>query len=256
MVIEGGDDLVLVPDGPDNVTFVHGLDQPWPGSEGWEKSILVRDIAHYTDIAAMFVFGLICLGLLINAASQFEFRLKPGAEKRRRRSIMGATAAGAVAVAAAGVLLSGAVTPQRQSNMTTAEITFTNPAPPQPGDPEPQVPCKMTVEGRGALPPGYGLAIAEQHIGDQEIDFESDVTWDNLHREWTAGITFGTANTVGYRYRLMAVVMPQQWESYLVKAVNWKRNQDTWWPQSGLPPNSTEVAEVTVRQISTTGCQS
>jgi hypothetical protein len=73
-------------------------------------------------------------------------------------------------------------------------------------------------------------------------------------KTWSADITLGTANTVGYHYRISVIVMPSDWESYLVTARNWKNPNNTWWPSAGRPPGAHEMDFITVQQGSAAGC--
>jgi len=214
-------------------------------------------------IAIICMAGLIFVGVLFYAFVPFKVtnRSLPSA-KRRMWAVGAATAVAAVLVPSAPALLtsSGRHAP-RASLGAIVNVSFTNPAQPLSGGTEPQVPCKMTVEGRGNVPPGYQLVLATQHVGDstrngdQEIDFESDVQWDTVSKTWSAGVTFGTKSTIGFHYRLSAVIVPAALLTYLVRAVNWKKENETWWPQSGLPPGSRQASTLTVEQISATGCK-
>jgi hypothetical protein len=144
------------------------------------------------------------------------------------------------------------------SQLSSIKITY--PDHPISGEPDPQVPCKLTVRGSGIPPAGESLAVGEQHVadaqrsGDQEVDFESDVQQYQSSKTWSADITLGTRNTVGYRYRISVIVMRSDWESYIVTARNWGKPQDTWWPSTGPPAGARELDSTTVEQSSAAGC--
>jgi hypothetical protein len=210
------------------------------------------------------------LGVIAYGFAPFKLAARPALPPARRRlwavgtcaTLFGALAALAIATApptspAPTSGPSGPSSPLAPSGTPQpSDLKITSPGHLIPGQPDAPAPCSLTVRGTGAPPAGQRLAVGAQQVagvknaGDQEVDFESDVqqyragtTWN-----WSASITLGGADTVGYRFRVSLIEVPAAWESYIVRTRNWDKPQDTWWPSDGPPPGARELDSVIVDQ--------
>lgn len=207
-------------------------------------------VAIVAGCALLFVAGLATfLGILPLDLSNVH--LKP--HRKPAKMPIRWTAAG-VAAAAAGVLVAPAValaheTPVGRSSTSAVsgrQVSFTNPAHQQPGDPLPVIGCgRQQVQLQGALPPGETIVVGSKSADATRMQVESDPQWDQADSRWDAVITI--SNTwKPVAYRLTAYVISKAWVAYMRTAAD-GNSGNTWWWAATAPPDTPAADQVTIQ---------
>ena len=206
----------------------------------------LHEIPLWVDIAALVISAPVVLGSVTEAATPFQVRV-------RRRKVSVKYRVGALSLLAAFLTVmvaaaTGLPSPAPHRNRY-AHLTFAEPAQPPDGGPA-LVSCHTPVILHGSVPHGDVIALASSQIGRTVLYFESAVVPGPNTNDWSGSVTLGNATSVNDRFTIYAIVMPRQWESYLVKSVNWSpaRSGDTDWAESSLPPGSLTAASRIVQQ--------
>jgi hypothetical protein len=210
----------------------------------------LQKLPLWVNIAALIISAPLVIGSAVEAATPFQIRV-------RRRKVSVKYRVGALSILAAflTVMVAAATglpspNPYRSRH---AHVTFVEPAQPPDGGPA-LVSCHASVILHGSVPPGDVIALASSQIGRTVLYFESAVVPGPRKDEWSGSVTLGNASSVNVQFTMYVIIMPKQWESYLVKSVNWApmRSGDTDWAESSLPPDSWTATSVIVQQKSST----
>ena len=206
----------------------------------------LHEIPLWVDIAALVISAPVVLGSVTEAATPFQIRV-------RRRKVSVKYRVGALSLLAAFLTVmvaaaTGLPSPASHRNRS-AHLTFAEPTQPPDGGPA-LVSCHTPVILHGSVPHGDAIALASSQIGRTVLYFESAVVPGPNTNEWSGSATLGNPTSVNDRFTIYAIVMPRQWESYLVKSVNWSpaRSGDTDWAEFSLPPGSLTAASRIVQQ--------
>ena len=204
----------------------------------------LSEIPVPADVAVLVVSSLITLSVLWRALLPFEVRRRTTSIGWGQRTGMLALAVAGLGVIAASV--AGLPSPSKQVSPGAVTARFVDPAPPPAGDPPPAVSCRLIITVQAVIPPGDILALATQQLGVDKIYFETND--QRVGDEWSGTVTLGNARSVGGLFKVYAIAVPQDWESYLVKAVNWLHPGNTYWAQSEWPPRTRPAQFLTIRQ--------
>lgn len=204
----------------------------------------LNKIPFWVDIVALVISGPVVLAFLIEAVTPFQVRVhkRKISAKHRAGALVLVAAFLTIMVAAAGSL----PRPQGHVNLLP-HLAFAEPGAAADGGPV-RVSCRASLVVRGYVPPGYAPAVASIQSHTTVLYFESALVPGPRSDEWSGSVTLGNASSKGDLYTLYAMAVPEEWESYLVKAVNWQRPGATDWAESSLPPHSGTIADALVIQ--------
>jgi hypothetical protein len=200
-------------------------------------------VPFWVDISALVISAPVVFGFLIEAVTPFQLRV-------HNRKVSAGHRVGALALVAAFLAVmvaaaSGIPRPQHVVGLLP-HLTFAVPARAD-GGPTP-VACRASITVRGSVPPGDVPAVASKQNHTTALYFESALVPGPGPNEWSGSVTLGNASSKGDRYTLYAIAVPQQWESYLVKAVNRQHPGNTNWTETSMPPHAGTIASRLVIQ--------
>lgn len=205
---------------------------------------LISQIPLWVDIGALAISIPVVLGGLVEAATPFQIRIRKRKVGIKHRvgslSLVGAFLVVAVG-AASGIHVSNEP-PQARTH-----LTFIEPQRPPDGAPA-LVSCHTAVIVQGSIPKGDRPALATEQAGTAVFYFESAMTPGPQQDEWSGSVTLGNTSSNGDQFTLYVVAVPEDWESYIVQAVNWKHPRNTDWAQSRLPPGTSIATTIVVQQ--------